>query len=284
MTFETDDSDETIEELDWLDDEIDLNKPNAARMYDYLLGGYHNFAIDRMMVQKTLEVFPDTALHAKVSRRILARSVRFLVEQGIDQFLDIGSGIPTVGSSHEVAHSLNPNARVVYVDIDPVVVAHSKAILKDMPHTAVLHGDVRQPERIFNDESVIRLIDFSRPVGMLMVLLLHFVTDDAEAYRCVEKYRNKLAPGSYMVLSHSTFEEAPAEIMKLFQQITSRTSTPHKYRSKVEIEAFFNGFEILEPGIVHLPLWHPESPDDPLLKEPGRSMSYVGVGRKPYAT
>jgi hypothetical protein len=281
MSTETEDSDETTEKPDWLDDEIDLNRPNAARMYDYLLGGYHNFAVDRMIVQKTLELFPDTALHARVSRRILARSVRFMVEQGIDQFLDIGSGIPTAGSSHEVARSLNPEARVVYVDIDPVVVAHSKAILKDTPNTAVLRGDVRRTEQIFKDESVVRLLDFNRPLGLVMILLLHFVNDDAEAYRCVAELRNKSVSGSYMILSHGTFEEAPADIVKLFQQITSQTTTPHKYRSKAEIEAFFTGFEILEPGIVHLPLWHPESPDDPLLKEPGRSMSYVGMGRKP---
>ena len=262
----------------WAPEDLDITKPNTARMYDFLLGGFHNFEVDRQIVRQSLKMFPEAPLHAKLSRRFLRKSVEYLANLGIDQFLDIGSGIPTVGAVHESATAIIPNARIAYVDIDPVVVAHSKAILRDVPNAVIVEGDIRHPEQILSNEQIAKTIDFSKPVGLILVLLLHFVLDDEVAYRCVNKLKSKLASGSHVVLSHSTLEGAPPEIAAFFKSVTAKTPTPHKYRTKQEIEAFFEGTDLIEPGVVHLPLWQPESADDPLLEEPGRSLNYCGIG------
>lgn len=263
----------------WAPEDLDITRPNTARMYDYLLGGFHNFEVDRQVVEKSFRLFPEAPLHARLSRRFLRKSVEHLAELGVDQFLDIGSGIPTVGAVHEAALAVNPDARIAYVDVDPVVVAHSKAILRDVPEAVVVEGDIRHPEQILANEQIATTIDFTKPVGLIMVLLLHFVTDDEEAYRCVNTLKRRLTGGSHLVLSHSTLEGAPPDIAAFFKSVTEKTPTPHKYRTKLEIEAFYDGCEIIEPGVIHLPLWQPESLDDPLLKEPGRSLNFCGIGR-----
>ena len=264
----------------WTPDDFLADKPNISRIYDYLLGGYHNFEIDRLAAEKVLKIYPDMRLAAHAGRAFLRRVVNFLVEQGIDQFLDIGSGIPTVGNVHEVAQKANPAARIVYVDIDPVAVAHSLALLKDNPNATTIRADGRWPDQILDHAEVKGLLDFSQPVGVLLLLLLHAIPDDEEAYGAVRTLRDRLAPGSYIAMSHNTYYKAPIEVMKKMEEMSARTPTPGKIRSKAEIQRFFDGLEMVEPGLTHLPLWRPEGPEDVLLDEPGRSLTIGGVGRK----
>ncbi|MBM4464806.1 MAG: hypothetical protein FJ014_04440 [Chloroflexi bacterium] len=264
----------------WMPGGVALDRPSAARIYDYALGGYHNFEIDRLMAEKLFALYPDARLAAQACRAFLRRVVNFLATQGIDQFLDIGSGIPTVGNVHEVAQNANPAARVVYMDIDPVAVAHSKAILKDNPNATAIRGDVRQPEQILNHVEVRSLLDFSKPMAVLLLTMLHFVTDDDQAIGTVRTLRHALVPGSYIAISHGTYDNAPSEVIKQVEEIGKGTPTPPKYRSQAQIRELFEELEVVEPGLVYLSLWRPEGPDDVFLDWPERSLTWGGVGRK----
>jgi SAM-dependent methyltransferase len=262
----------------WAPQGIDLTRPSAARMYDYYLGGSHNFAIDREAAEQAIAMWPDLPIIMQANRAFLRRAVRFLVAQGIRQFLDIGSGIPTVGNVHEVAQQAAPESRVVYVDIDPVAVAHSRAILSGNTNTAVVHGDARDPDRLLAQPDVQHLIDFTRPVAVLLVALLHFIPDDEDAYRLVGRLRDLMAPGSYLVISHASFEGRPTE-SESHTQLYSRTSTPMMMRARQDIARFFAGLHLVEPGVVYLPLWRPESPEE-VDEHPERFTGFAGVGRK----
>ena len=264
----------------WAPDDIPLDKPSPARMYDYFLGGFHNFEIDRQAAQAAIAANPDTPLFMRANRAFLRRAVTFLVEQGIDQFLDIGSGIPTVGNVHEVAGALNPAARVVYVDVDPVAVRHSQALLQGNPNVVVIQADARQPEQILNHPEARRLLDFAQPMAVLLMAVLHFVLDDAEAFRLVRVLRDAMAPGSYLSLSHITIEDQPPELVERFQQIYARSTTPGKGRSRADIAAFFEGLALVDPGLVYVPLWRPDVSVDPFFDNPARSLIFAGVGRK----
>lgn len=265
----------------WIPAGIPLDKPSAARMYDYLLGGYHNFEVDRQAVQAVIEAFPEVRLVAHANRAFLRRVVTFFAEQGIDQFLDLGSGIPTVGNVHEVAQTLNPAARVVYVDIDPVATAHSQAILKDNPKATAIQADVRQPERILSHAEVQSMLDFSKPVATLLLAILHFVTDDEEAYGVVRILRDALVPDSFIAISHASHHNAPPDVIERIEQATRRASASTKYRSRAQIQRFFDGLELVDPGLVSIPLWRPEERDDVLLDQPERALALAGAGRKP---
>jgi SAM-dependent methyltransferase len=259
-----------------------LDRPNVARMYDYYLGGYHNFAIDRQAAEAVLAAYPDFALAMRANRAFLRRAVRYLAAQGIDQFLDLGSGIPTVGNVHEVAQQANPAARVVYVDLDPVAVAHSEAILAGDPATVVLQGDVRQPEAILANPTTRQLLDFRQPIAVLMLTVLHFLTDDAEALQAVRTLRDALAPGSYLVISHGTPDhDTRREVKERVIGLYRATNTPAKPRRAAEVLRFFAGFELVPPGLVYTPQWRPESTADPLHDQPAASATYAAVGRKP---
>lgn len=264
----------------WLSDELLLDKPSAARMYDYFLGGYHNFAIDRMAAEQVRAVYPDTPLVMQANRAFLRRAVKFLVKEGIDQFLDLASVIPTVGSVHEVAQQLNPVARVVYADLDPDSVRHSELILHGISNTAALQLDIHHPEQVLNHPDARRLIDFSQPVGVLLGPLV-FVPDDEEAYNLVRVLRDAMVSGSYLAISHATNEGPPREAVEQAEKLYARTTSPVKTRTRAEVEHFFDGFELVEPGLVFTPLWQPESPDDVLLNQPERSAILAGVARKP---
>ncbi len=264
----------------WKPEDVPLDKPNAARIYDYLLGGYHNFEVDRMVAEKMIELYPDMRVSAQANRAFLRRAVRFLATEGIEQFLDIGSGIPTAGNVHEVAQQANPAARVVYVDVDPVAVAHSRSMLQDNPNATIIRGDVGQPAQILNHAEVRKLLDFSRPVGVLLVAVLHYITDDEMAYGAVRTLRDALAPGSYVVVSHASFEGAAPEAYEQISRLYAQSTAQNRVRSRAEIERFFDGFELVEPGLVRCPLWRPESPDDVLLDRPEWFMGFCGVGRK----
>jgi SAM-dependent methyltransferase len=264
----------------WAPTEVPIDRPSAARMYDYYLGGFHNFEVDRQMAEEAIGLWPELPLIMRANRGFLRRAVTYLVNQGIDQFLDIGSGIPTVGNVHEVAHRGNPDARVVYVDIDPIAVAHSRAILQDSPNVATIQADLRDPRKILNDPAVLELLDFNRPAAIFVVAVLHFLPDDAEASAAIQELREALAPGSYLVISHASYEGDP-DRSREHEALYARTPNPLKTRSLEEIRAFFGDFELVEPGLVWLPLWHPERNDDLFLDHPERCSGFAGVGRKP---
>jgi len=246
-------------------------------MYDYALGGSHNFAVDREMVEKVEAMMPGSSLIAHANRGFLRRAVRYCLDVGVRQFIDVGSGIPTVGSVHEVAREVAPDTRVIYVDLDPIAVAHSQAILRDSPYTAAIHGDVRRPAEIMGDPQVARLIDFDLPVAVLLVSILHFVADADDPAGLVRGLTASLARGSYLVLSHGTPEERPddADTVGLLYK---GTSTPLSLRSRAEIQALFGDFALVEPGLTWVSEWRrvPGQAEDPERRE-----MLAGVGRRP---
>jgi len=268
-----------MSKADWKTDEVDPGKPNAARMYDYFLGGYHNFEVDRAFAEQVLQITPHLRLTAQINRAFLRRATRYVVDQGLDQILDIGSGIPTVGNVHEIAQGANPAARVVYVDIDPVAVAHSKAILLGNPLAAAIRGDVRAPEEILNHADVTRLLDLNRPVAIVMAALLHWVPDDTQAYAAVRRLREAMVPGSCLVIVHGVPDTQPQEAAERLNKAVDRV-TLVKNRTPAEILPFFEGTELVEPGLVLTPLWRPEGPDDVGLDKPEIGLCMAGVGRK----
>ncbi|MFY1690785.1 SAM-dependent methyltransferase [Plantactinospora sp. WMMB782] len=262
---------------DGLPADIDLTRPSAARVYDYFLGGAHNFEVDRQLAEQIAGTTPNLAETMRAGRAFLRRGVRMLVGEGIDQFLDIGSGIPTVGNVHEVAQAVNPQARIVYVDIDPVAVAHSRSILAGNGYTGVVHADLREPERILAEVGKLNLLDLDRPVAVLLAGVVHFVPDSDDPYSILATLRAATVPGSYLLLSHSTHEDQPPEMLDA-QRLSARTATEITLRSRVEIAAFFGDFTLVEPGLVAMPLWRPDDPADP-GEHPERLGAFGGVGR-----
>jgi len=267
-----------VSTADWITDGVDPGKPNAARIYDYFLGGYHNFEIDRAFAEQVLLITPHLRLTAQINRAFLRRVIRYVVGQGIGQILDIGSGIPTVGNVHEIAQGANPATRVVYADIDPVAVAHSKAILAGNANAAAIRGDVRAPEEILSHSDVTRLLDFSQPVAIVMAALLHWVPDDAQAYAVVRRLREAMVPGSFLVIAHGVPDAQPQETAVRLNKAVDRV-TLSKNRTPAEILPFFEGTELVEPGLVLTPLWRPEGPDDVGLDRPEIGLCVAGVGR-----
>jgi len=267
-----------MEQTDWAPEGIDLSKPSIARSYDYILGGSHNFAVDREFARELLTALPDFRLIARANRAFLHRAVRFMVEAGISQFLDIGSGIPTVGNVHEIAQKLVPDARVVYVDLDPVAVVHSRQILAGNDRATVIQEDLRRPEAILNHPETRALLDFDQPVGLMLVAVLPAIPDQDDPHGIVARLRDALPPGSYMAISQGTADERTEEIQAA-RDITDRTTTPLTLRSHTEIMRFFTGFDLVEPGLMWSSQWRPDSPDD-VVDHPERLLMLVGVGRK----
>lgn len=256
-------------------------KHNIARYYDYLLGGFHNFAADRKVGDIVIKACPDIRLGALANRAFLRRAVKFLCQQGLDQFLDLGSGIPTAGNVHEVAQKINPAAHVVYVDHDTVAVIHSQAILKDNPNASTIQEDIRNMEKILEHPSFTALIDLHRPVGVLMLSVLHFVSDEAQLQRILQVLKDRLVSGSFIVISHYSLEGAPAEIIAQLSRMSSSGNYTSVSRTGEETARLFDGFELVEPGVVRPPLWHSESYEEILFAQPERALAFVGVGRKP---
>jgi hypothetical protein len=273
-------SDEADSRPSWAPAGVDTRRANVARVYDYLLGGRHNFLADQDVGRALVAVEPNAREAARANRAFLGRAVRFLSQAGIRQFLDIGSGIPTQGNVHEAAQQADPGARVVYVDVDPVAIAHSKSILAGNENAAIIDADLRDPEKILAHPAARGLIDFGQPVGLLLVAVLHFIADDEEPGRLVATLRDALAPGSYLVVCHGTDESKPA-VAQAAEKVYNRSVAGRaKLRSRAEIERFFDGFELVEPGVTYLSTWRPDSPAD-VPGDPGRHWGLVGVGRKP---
>jgi SAM-dependent methyltransferase len=268
------------DEPDWIPPGVDTKRANVARVYDYWLGGSHNFLADQDVGRALVAVEPNARASARANRAFLSRAVRFLAAAGIGQFLDIGSGIPTQGNVHEVAQETAPGSRVAYVDVDPVAIAHSKAILKGNQNAAIIDGDLRDPAKILADPAARQLIDLSQPTGLLLVMVLHFIADAEDPWRIVATLRDALAPGSYLVLAHATTESRPAIAQAAEVMYNQSVSTDIHMRSRADILRFFDGFELLDPGLVYIPQWRPDSPAD-VPDDPGKYWVLVGVARKP---
>jgi hypothetical protein len=268
-----------VEQLpDWAPEGVDLTTPSAARVYDYYLGGAHNFAVDRELARKVLELYPDGQRIAQANRAFLNRAVRHLVSQGVRQFIDIGAGIPTAGNVHETAQDEASESRVVYVDYDPVAVAHSELILRGNERTRVLRADLRDPKTILESAQVGDLLDLSEPVGVLMLAVLHFISEDEHPEELLRQYHGRLASGSYLVISHAAPEERQDEANRVAELYQS-TADPLTYRSRGRIRELFEGWDLVEPGVVWMPEWRPDWPDDV-----GPDVASIGavaaVGRK----
>jgi hypothetical protein len=260
---------------DWVPEGLDVNVPNAARMYDYALGGYHNFAIDREFVDKAESVMPGVKLLGHTNRAFLGRAVQWLARAGIRQFLDIGSGIPTLGNVHEVAQEAAPDARVVYVDIDPVAVEHSRAILAGNSRAAAIEGDLRRPNEILYHPDVVELLDFAQPVAVLMIAVLHFVSDDDNPAGIVSEIREALVSGSYLAMSHGTpVHDESQTIQNMYRQ----TTTPLYLRTADQVATLMAGLQIVEPGVVPVTDWHPDPAEAGVSVHPG---VLAAVARKP---
>src|SRR5215469_12773704 len=270
-------------EPSWVPPGVDPKRANVARVYDYLLGGTHNFLADQDAARAIVAVVPAAPVVGLANRAFLSRAVRFLAAAGVRQFLDIGSGIPTQGNVHEVAQQADPAARVVYVDIDPVAVAHSKAILGGNDNAAIISADLRDPAAILGHAQARRLIDFSQPTGLLLVAILHFIADAEDPWRLVAALRDALAPGSYLVLCHGTDDGVPATAHAVKEVYDRSVTTSLHLRSRAAIERFFDGFDLVEPGLVYIPEWRPESAKD-VPANPREYGNLVGVARKTLAS
>lgn len=268
----------TEQQLDWIPSGVDIEVPSAARLYDYLLGGAHNFEADRMLADRFLTAQPNAKNIARLNRDFLRRSVMFMLGQGIRQFLDVGSGIPTVGNVHEVAQRMAPESRVVYVDYEDVAVAHSELILAGNERATVVQADLTRPADVLEATETARMLDFDQPIGLLMVGVFHFVLPDKDAPGIVARYRDALAPGSWLAISHFTADLMPEEMAGIVE-VMKHSRDPIYPRSKAEITELFTGFEITDPGIVPTPLWQPDGPLAP-EDDPNRAGILAGVGRR----
>jgi SAM-dependent methyltransferase len=259
--------------------ETDTDRPNIARVYDCLLGGSHNFAADRAFAKEFLARWPDARETMLVNRAFLARAVRFLAgEAGIRQFLDIGSGIPTMGNIHAIAEQIVEDAKVLYVDNDSVAVLHSRAILARDERATAIQADLRRPREILEHPDLAGLLDLSQPVALLLVAILHFFPDEPSPAGLVAQLRDALAPGSYVVITHGTDDGQLAQVTDAHELYT-RNAAPFRLRSHAEILRFFDGLDLVEPGLVRIPLWRPDSPADD-AQHAERIAGYAGAGRK----
>lgn len=263
---------------EWVPEGIDTERPSSARIYDYALGGVHNFAVDRAVAEQMLAAYPQGPQLAQANRAFLRRAVEYLVDAGVRQFLDIGSGIPTAGHVHEVAHAKTPETRVVFVDTDPVAVEHSRLMLAGNDLTDVVQEDVRRPEHILAAPQAQRLLDFDQPVAVLMVALFHFIPDADDPADLIARLTRPLAAGSYLAISHAT--EDGEEDATSAKEIYRRAGIDLTLRTRTEVEALFTGFDLVDPGVVWVPQWRPESASDVLYDRPEASAGYAGVGRK----
>ncbi|MFE1288902.1 SAM-dependent methyltransferase [Streptomyces sp. NPDC058751] len=263
----------------WAPRSIDISVPSVSRIYDYYLGGSHNFEVDREAARKAMEFMPGLPKIMQANRAFMRRAVRHAADEGIDQFLDIGSGIPTFGNVHEIAQAARPGARVVYVDHDPVAVAHSQAVLRGNEDADVVAADLLKPQEILASLPVQRLIDLKRPVALLLVAILHFVEDADDPYRAVAELRDALAPGSMLVVTHASYEGIPLlrEQAEGTVDVYKNIRNPLIMRTRDEIARFFEGYDMVEPGLVPMPEWRPDTASED--EDPYSFSGFGGVGR-----
>jgi SAM-dependent methyltransferase len=260
----------------WVPRNVDTTTPNAARLYDFYLGGAHHFESDRLLAEQVLKVFPAAPELARRARRWLVCAVTVLAgELGVDQFLDLGAGIPSTGCTHEVARRLNPAARVVYVDNEPVAVAHTELITEADDGVAIVNADFTRPADVLGHPTTRSIVDFTRPVAVIFSCSLHLVPDARDPVGIVAAYRDACAPGSCLAISHGTWDNRPdfAEVARLYRDSVSNPFVP---RTRTEIEPMFAGYDLVPPGLVFTELWRPAGPVDDA--EAQRSGCYAAVG------
>jgi O-methyltransferase involved in polyketide biosynthesis len=259
---------------------FDARVAHPARVYDYWLGGKDNFEADRVVGEATIAAYPAIRASARANRAFLARSVRFLTaEIGIRQFLDIGTGLPTANNTHEVAQSIAPESRVVYVDNDPLVLSHARALLSSSPEgvTAYLDADLREVDRIL--ELAADTLDFSQPVAIMLLAILHYIPDTDQAQRIVARLVNAVPSGSYLVISHAASDISPVEMAEMFRRMNEHLPEDSKHvgRTRDEVAKFFADVDLVDPGVVKVTEWHPATP----VEAEGPTSLWGGVGRKP---
>jgi hypothetical protein len=257
--------------------DFDPNVPNVARVYDVLLGGKDNFDADRQAAAELLTAVPGASVAARENRAFLSRAVRFLAEDaGVSQFLDIGAGLPTARAVHEIVRGVVPAARVVYADTDPMVVRHAEALLGGSFAAAVVRADVRQPWDLFARPTVRTLINLAEPVAILLVAVLHFLEDHEDPWAVVNCYKDMMAPGSYLVISHVTADHLSADAARKAHSVYESASAPVVARTREQVARFFGGLDMLPPGLVEVSRWRPEV----IGATPAPTLCYAGVGRK----
>ncbi|MEU9073790.1 SAM-dependent methyltransferase [Kitasatospora sp. NPDC048538] len=254
--------------------------PHPARMYDYYLGGKDNFPADRAAAEKALAANPEFRSTARANRGFLTRAVRCVADLGIDQFLDIGTGIPTAGNTHEIAQAVNPAVRVVYVDNDPIVLSHARALMSGTGSggTTVLQADLREPAAVLAAVESEELLDFSRPIGLVLAAVLHFLRDEDKPYQVVTTLLDALPSGSHLILSHGTADFIPAAVRDRVTGVYDKATAPLVGRTRDEVRAFLDGLDVLTPGVTTVPLWRPETTPSP---DADRVSMYGAVARKP---
>jgi len=257
--------------------DFDTSVPHVARVYDYWLGGKDNFAADRAMGERTLQAYPNLVYSVRANRAFLARTVRFLANQGIRQFLDIGTGIPTANNTHEVAQGAAPESRIVYVDNDPIVLSHAKALLKSTPEgaCAYLDADLRDPDTILAGAA--NTLDFARPVAVMLIAVMHFIGDDAEASAIMNRLMAACVPGSYVALSHAASDIDAVQMAEMIRRLNESTAEKTTLRDRAGVTRLFDGLELVEPGVIRAAEWRPDTD----LEAASPAALWGGVARKP---
>jgi hypothetical protein len=264
---------------------VDPAMPSPARLYDYYLGGTANFAVDRAVAEKLKAAAPDLLDAVWANRGFHGRAAVWLAEQGIRQFIDIGSGLPTQNNTHDAVHKVAPEARVVYVDNDPMVAAHAYGLLADDGTTTVITADLRDPDALLAQPGLARLIDFAEPAGVLMTSVIHFVPDEMDPWGLVARYMAAVAPGSYLALSHATYDNMPPRAVRASLDTYAKTTEPVCLRPKAEVERFFDGLQLVapytgaDPAVTYAGLWGAEDPA--VADSDGSRGYYCGVARRP---
>jgi len=257
--------------------DFDTSVPHVARVYDYWLGGKDNFAADREMGERTLAAYPNLVFSVRANRAFLARTVRFLAaEAGIRQFLDIGTGIPTANNTHEVAQRVAPECRIVYVDNDPVVLSHAKALLKSSPEgaCAYIDADLRDPGTILADAA--RTLDFSQPIAVMLIAVMHFVGDDAQASAIMNQLTGACVPASYVALSHAASDIDAEQMAEMIRRLNETTAEKTTLRDRAGVTRLFDGLELVEPGVIRAAEWRPDTD----LEAASPAALWGGVARK----
>ena len=257
--------------------DFDTSVPHVARVYDYWLGGKDNFAADRAMGERTLQAYPNLVYSVRANRAFLARTVQFLANQGIRQFLDIGTGIPTANNTHEVAQGAAPESRIVYVDNDPIVLSHAKALLKSTPEgaCAYLDADLRDPDTILAGAA--NTLDFARPVAVMLIAVMHFIGDDAEASAIMNRLMAACVPGSYVALSHAASDIDAVQMAEMIRRLNESTAEKTTLRDRAGVTRLFDGLELVEPGVIRAAEWRPDTD----LEAASPAALWGGVARKP---
>jgi S-adenosyl methyltransferase len=267
---------------DWLPPEINTGVPHTARVYDYWLGGKDNFAADRALGDALIKAMPVTRFVARANRAFLGRAVRYLAgEAGIRQFLDIGTGIPAAGNTHEVAQAVAPDSRVVYVDNDPIVMAHARALMASHPAgaTAFIQADLRDPEKILAHQDLRATLDLGQPVALMLIAILHFLSDEENAQGVVSRLLDALPSGSYLAVTNLTTDFLDPERAAVAVSAAQGSGITYVPRTEEQVAAFFAGLDMVAPGVVPVLAWRPDPDDVP--EDPRAAYVYAAVGRKP---